>query len=170
MKTTWRFLLVGGFLCISSGTSSAQRFVAVVPSPPANPAQFVQPDPPSPLPDDGTWAQGWPDASYQQESPGAATQQETKSGQQPIYGYARGDQDFVDSKYVDYDKALALGKETLAQQSAPAPPEPSFADVVREVQHSATKSSDSTGIVVEQDSNGKLFECKGAGSTCHPVG
>jgi hypothetical protein len=167
MKTAWYFLFAGCSLCLSAGTASAQRFVAVAPSPPQNPAQFVQPDPPSTLPDDGTWEQGWPGTGYPQDSSSETMPQETKSEQQAVYGYATGDKHFVASQYMDYNKALELGKKILAQQSAP---KPASTDVVAEVPRQApTKPTDSKNIVVEQDNDGKLLECKGTGSTCHPI-
>jgi hypothetical protein len=168
MKTVRHFLIIGSLLFISAGPVSAQRFVAVVPAPPENPAQFVQPDPPSPVPDDGTWAQGWPGSSDSQEPSNGGAPLETKAGQQAAYGYATGDKDFVASQYMDYDKALELGKEILAQQSAS---EPVPTQAVQEVpQHPAAPvPADSKGIVVEQDNDGKLFECKGNRSTCHPI-
>jgi hypothetical protein len=169
MKTAWYFLLIGCLLFISAGPASAQRFVAVVPSPPENPAQFVQPDPPSPVPDDGTWAQGWPGSSDSQEPSSGSAPLETKAGPQEVYGYATGDKNFVASQYMDYDKALALGKQILAEQQAT--PKPASTQVVQEVpQHPAAPApADSKGIVVEQDNDGKLVECKGNNSTCHAV-
>jgi hypothetical protein len=51
-------------------------------------------------------------------------------------GYAHGDPDSVPSVYMDYDKALALGKEMLEQRSLPSLT-PSLGDVARALRQSS---------------------------------
>jgi hypothetical protein len=159
MKTTCYLLLVGWFLCISAASASAQRFVASVPAAPENPSQFVASDPAPAIPDDGTWEQGWPGPGSSQGSGDSGGTADSGSGDQGGgYGYAKGDGNFVASEYMDYDKALKLGKEQLAQEAASAATPADVAGVA----HIQTKPADSKGIVVEQGDDGKLFECKGA--------
>jgi hypothetical protein len=158
MKTTCYVLLVGWLLCISAVSASAQRFVASVPSAPENPSQFVASDPAPAIPDDGTWEQGWPGPGSSQGSGDSGTSDAGSGDQGGGSGYAKGDGNFVASEYMDYDKALELGKEQLAQQASSVPtPE----ETVGSVAHAETKPADSKVIVVEQGDDGKLFECKG---------
>jgi hypothetical protein len=82
---------------------------------------------------------------------------------EPGIGYAHGDANFVPSVYMDYDKALALGKRILEEQSKPQPetPSPSLGDVARALRRntSALPSPATPTISALQDNRGQLLIC-----------
>lgn len=170
MNRIHRFLLVGCFLCLFCGTVSAQRYTAVVSSPAPNPAYVDPPTASSPFPDDGSWSQGLP---FDSDLDGSSGDGGGSSGQGDSGNASYGGGNFVPSTYMDYEDALKLGESQLAQQGVPEPivsDVVSVADAARAAQGLAGTPADSTVIVLEQDNNGKVMECKGDASTCHPLG
>ncbi len=170
MNRIHRFLLVACLLCPFCGTVSAQRYTAVVSLPTANPAYVDPPTPSSPFPDDGSWSQGLP---FDSDLGNSSNDGGGGSGQGDSGNASDGAGNFVPSTYLDYDDALKLGESELAQQGVPKPivsDVVSLAEAVRAAKGLAATPADSTVIVLEQDDNGKVIECKGNAATCHPLG
>jgi len=79
-------------------------------------------------------------------------------------GYAHGDSDFRQSEFMDFDRAVALGKKILAQQVAP---KPSLGDIVRSMHlHPAIAPANTGTLMLLQDNNGKLFACRSSDTNC----
>lgn len=82
---------------------------------------------------------------------------------QYVIGYAHGDSNFVPSVYMDYDKALALGKRMLEEQSTPQSqtPPPSLGDIARALRHNSSvlQASASTPVSALQGNRGQLLIC-----------
>jgi len=84
---------------------------------------------------------------------------------------AHGDPDFIQSTFMDYDKALALGKKVLEEQ---AKPQPSLGEIARQLRQRARKyvpapapprsgSAPASGeekYLVIQDNQGNLLLCR----------
>ena len=171
MNPVHRFLLLGSFFLLTATTLPAQHFVAVVSSP--STGGFYGNS------GNSGWAPGpqemtsdWSDQAYS-DNGSVSLSPPTEPG----YGYAHGDDSFVPSEYMDYNKALALGKELLAQQVAPeqtpAKPsqaEPAFADVVRSLGlHANLAPGDSQGLIFRQDTHGNLVLCDDSTSRCRTL-
>jgi len=79
-------------------------------------------------------------------------------------GYARGDSDFQQSEFMDFDQAVALGKKILAEQAAP---KPSLGDIVRKMHlHPRISPAKAGPLVLMQDNDGKLFVCRTSDTNC----
>jgi hypothetical protein len=87
-----------------------------------------------------------------------------------VIGYAHGDANFVPSVYMDYDKALALGRRILEEQSKPQPqaPPPSLGDVARALRQTKSDSpaSASPSVSALQDNRGQLLICRVDVASC----
>ena len=97
-------------------------------------------------------------------------------------GFAHGDPDFIQSSYMDYNKALELGKKILEEQ---AKPQPSLGEIARRLRLAKRKylpppapapdSPPSSNVrppsayesyVVVQDSDGKPILCRSSDAVC----
>jgi hypothetical protein len=79
-------------------------------------------------------------------------------------GYAHGDTDFQQSEYMDFDRAVALGKKVLAEQAAP---KPSLGDIVRSMHlHPRIAPAKGSPLVLLQDNKGKLLVCRASDTNC----
>lgn len=91
---------------------------------------------------------------------------------------AHGDPDFVPSTYMDYNKALELGRKILAEQAAPPP---SLGEIARRLRKqprnyvpppapgpasSVTPLPGSRNIIFLQDSDGRPFLCRSSDPAC----
>lgn len=79
---------------------------------------------------------------------------------------AHGDADFEPSQYMDYDKALELGKKILEQQ---ATPQPSLGDIARSLRakrHGSEVSAPPENSGTMRTTTGKLPLCRGSGDSC----
>jgi hypothetical protein len=90
-------------------------------------------------------------------------------------GYAHGDPDFIQSTFMDYEKALALGKKILEEQ---AKPQPSLGEIARQLRQrarsyvpapapraNAAPSGDFKKWQIIEDSHGTPILCR-AGNKC----
>jgi hypothetical protein len=90
-------------------------------------------------------------------------------------GYAHGDPDFVQSTFMDYEAALALGKKILEEQ---AKPQLSLGEIARQLRHRSRSyvpapapgpksgsAGDSKKLQIIEDSHGTLILCR-AGNKC----
>lgn len=85
---------------------------------------------------------------------------------EPVITYAHGDPDFVPSVYMDYDKALDLGRRILEEQSKPLVPPP-LGDVARALRNgSDLPASARSPVSVIQDNRGRLLVCGADGISC----
>jgi hypothetical protein len=86
---------------------------------------------------------------------------------QPTIGYAHGEADAVPSRYMEYEQALALGKQMLEEESRPkpAPPEPSLGEIARQLRAASGAAAAEGKISAMQDGNGQLVICR-EGSGC----
>jgi hypothetical protein len=91
-------------------------------------------------------------------------------------GYAHGDPEFIQSTFMEYEKALALGKEILEEQ---AKPQPSLGEIARQLRlrtrkyvpppapnSSASPATRSEKLSVIEDTQGSPILCRGAGTAC----
>ena len=86
---------------------------------------------------------------------------------EPSMGYEHGDSTYVPSAYMDYDKALALGKRMLEEQFQPSqsPVQASLGEIARNLRQglgSATPNAKT--LSAPQDNNGQLIIYKGGGA------
>jgi len=90
-------------------------------------------------------------------------------------GYAHGDPDFVQSTFMDYEAALALGKKILEEQ---AKPQPSLGEIARQLRQRSRSyvpapapraesgsARDSKKLQIIEDSHGTPILCR-AGNKC----
>lgn len=90
-------------------------------------------------------------------------------------GYAHGDPDFVQSTFMDYENALALGKRILEEQTRP---QPSLGEIARQLRRrsrsyipapasraNSASADDSKKLHIIEDSHGTLILCR-AGNKC----
>ncbi|MGB2666987.1 MAG: hypothetical protein WAK48_23495 [Candidatus Acidiferrum sp.] len=85
---------------------------------------------------------------------------------EPQIGYAHGDPDPIPSTYMDYDKALALGRDIQEHRSAGST-EPSLGDVARALrQGSHPATADGKPLSAVQDRNGKWVICRDGDDRC----
>ena len=114
--------------------------------------------------DIGGWDFGFSDLHHPEEHPPFGV------------GYAHGDPDFIQSTYMDYNKAVELGKKILEEQ---AKPQPSLGEIARQlrvrsrtyVPPPARRSSNaapphSDSFVVIQDTHGTPVLCRSTDSAC----
>ena len=86
-----------------------------------------------------------------------------------VVGYAKNDAKFVPSTFMNYNDALALGKQQIAAAAKPSQEgaAPSLAEVARA--YKIVKVSQLHASLVQGDS-GKLEACDLNGSNCHRLG
>jgi hypothetical protein len=82
-------------------------------------------------------------------------------------GYATNDAPYVPSTFMNYEDALALGKQQLAamQSSSVSIAGPPLGDVARALR-GKKPPSENTKVMVLQDHDGKLLVCGAAVSLC----
>lgn len=83
-------------------------------------------------------------------------------------GYATNDGPFVPSTYMNYEDALALGRQQLAaaEKSQPSDPGPSLGDAARAFQAAKVPTLRLQSRVL-QDNSGNLQICNLNGNNCH---
>jgi hypothetical protein len=124
MRRLLHFILFGLFSLTFGAATPAQKFIAHVSTPETHRDRGW--DEPT-----GGWNQSW-GGGFRHHTRG-----QTSSDSEPAIGYAHGDADWVPSVYMDYDKALALGKELLNQQTEPHI-DPPLGDIARKLRESAS--------------------------------
>jgi hypothetical protein len=90
-------------------------------------------------------------------------------------GYGHGDPEFTQSTYMDYSKAVELGKKILEEQ---AKPQPSLGEIARQLRarartyvpppapRSSAAPSRPDSFVVIQDVQGRPILCRSSDATC----
>ena len=116
----------------------------------------------------GGWSSGW-GAGWGPSSFGS-------QGRRVVYedpreysiGYAKNDEPFVPSTYMNYEDALALGRQQLAdaEKAEPGDSGPSLGDVAR-VSRAGTVPTLRLQSRVLQDNSGNLQVCNLNGNNCH---
>jgi hypothetical protein len=85
-----------------------------------------------------------------------------------LVGYARNDGEFVPSTFMDYDDAVALGKQILAEQAADQSENPKFSVAAAARANRAVKvTTMRLRSRVAQDGDGRLVICNLNGNDCH---
>jgi hypothetical protein len=126
MRRLLKFFLTGLFFLTFAAVTPAQKFIAHVSTPDQHRGRGS--DEPY-----GGWNQSW--GAFRRHSGSRYSY-----ASEPEIGYAHGDSDWVPSVYMDYDKALALGKELQDQQTQPHV-DPPLGDVARKLRESATQTT-----------------------------
>jgi|GEM_PF-3433571 len=85
-------------------------------------------------------------------------------------GYARNDGDFVPSVYMNYEDALALGKQMLADEKARGKGEGAYslADAARAARIAKVPTMRLKSRIT-QDNSGKMLVCNLNGNDCHKL-
>lgn len=79
---------------------------------------------------------------------------------------AHGDADFQPSQYMDYDKAVALGKKILEEEAAPKPSLGDIARSLRASRHVTQTQVKPELLATKQDNHGKLPVCQSGSDKC----
>jgi hypothetical protein len=139
MRRLLKFFLFGLFLLSFAAVTPAQKFIAHVSTPEQHRSRsWSEPW--------GGWNQSWGGFRHH-------TRSYSFFDLEPTIGYAHGDSDWVPSVYMDYDKAVALGKELLDQQSQPHS-DPPLGDIARKLRESASQETPGgKPLSVTQESN-----------------
>jgi hypothetical protein len=85
------------------------------------------------------------------------------TGGEPTIGYAHGEPDAVPSRYMEYDQALALGKQMLEEEAHPkaVSAEPSLGEIARQLRQASGSTLSAKNVVAAtQDGNGQLVICR----------
>jgi hypothetical protein len=156
MRHALRFFLVGSIFLAFATVAAAQRLSAHVAPPqaaigghyPWSPGEYsYQP-------------QYIPSGRDRRHSSGSA-----QAGDHPV-SYAKGDENFEPSVYMDYDQALTLGKLQLQEQAKPQQ-EQSLGEVARALRgNPGATASNTMAFSATQGNNGQLVICR---DTCRPV-
>ena len=82
-------------------------------------------------------------------------------------GYVINDGPYIPSTFMNYDEALALGKQQLAAAASPTQPDsgPSLGDVAR-AYRIARNSTQAPSALAIQDNSGRLHICNLNGDNC----
>jgi hypothetical protein len=82
-------------------------------------------------------------------------------------GYVANDGPYIPSTFMNYDDALALGKQQLAAAAKPAQPDPgpSLGDIAR-AYRAARSSAQAPPTLALQDNSGRLHICNLNGDNC----
>lgn len=112
----------------------------------------------------GGWGGGWGSNSF------------GSHGRRVVYedpreysiGYAKNDGPFIPSTYMDYEDALALGRQQLAdaEKTEPGDPGPSLGDVARAYRADRVPTLRLRSRLL-QDNSGNLEVCNLNGNNCH---
>jgi len=114
-------------------------------------------------PDIGGWGFGFSDLHHPEEHAPFGV------------GFAHGDPDFIQSTFMDYDKAVELGKKILEEQ---AKPQPSLGEIARQLRarsrtyvpppapSSSVAPSRPDSFTVIQDIHGKPILCRSTDTSC----
>jgi hypothetical protein len=158
MKSLSRFFILAGIFLVSAAALPAQRFISAGSGPSFNfNSGFVGGGGYS-YPsygwgsDIGGWGFGDSGLHHPEEHPPFGV------------GSGHGDPDFLQSEFMDFDQAVALGKKILAEQAAP---KPSLGEIVRSM-HLRPRILPAKGgsLVLMQDNDGKLFVCRTSDTNC----
>jgi hypothetical protein len=147
MKCLVRFLFAASAFLILGTSAHAQRIIFYV-SAPAHSSSFHH---------RGTdWGWESPSSSFYSSH----RRQSVCATNEYIIGYAHGEPDFIPSTYMDYDKALELGRRMLEEQSKPEPEPIPLGDVARSLRsNSGLSALDRSPMSVLQDNRGRLVIC-----------
>jgi hypothetical protein len=176
VKRVLRFVLVGLFLGFFGKSISAQSITFVMPSSHTSPA--TGDSDPVVVPDNWSLGTDYSGTFYggsSSDSGSSSTDSDSGSASDnSSNGYAHGDADFVASTYMDYDAAVALGKEILAKQQSgmttgQTDPSVSVAQAARELKLKAAIPEGPNCLILDQDDSGKLVVCTDGTSSCRPV-
>jgi hypothetical protein len=126
MRKLLKFFFVGLVFLSFAAVTPAQKYIAHVSGPVSSRVGRGWDQPWG-----GGWGYSWYGHRHRRGGYGSGYSEE------PEIGYAHGDSDWVPSVYMDYDKALALGKEQLEQQGQPPASERPLGDIARELRESA---------------------------------
>lgn len=158
MRHFLRHLLFGCFSLVFAALTPAQKYIALVNTPQTYGYQRGG--------SEQSWGGGYPSwggGGYGRHWGGRSRYSEYA---EPQIGYAHGDPDPVPSTYMDYDKALALGREMQEQRSAVST-EPSLGDVARALrQGSRQATADGKPLSAIQDRNGEWAICRDGDDCC----
>jgi hypothetical protein len=126
MRRLLKFFLTGLLFLTFAAVTPAQKFIAHVSTPDQHRSRgWDQPY--------GGWNQSWGGFRHHSGS-------HYSYASEPEMGYAHGDSDWVPSVYMDYDKALTLGKEQLNQRAQPHV-DPPLGDVARKLRETANQAT-----------------------------
>jgi len=129
MKPVLRFLLLAGTVLLAATALPAQHFISSGSTPSFN-GGFGG----------GFGGYGYADSGwgYTYSNWGFADCDLHHPQEHPPFGvgYGHGDPDFIQSTYMDYDKAVELGKKILEEQ---AKPQPSLGEIARQLRQRARK-------------------------------
>jgi hypothetical protein len=80
---------------------------------------------------------------------------------EPTISYAHGEAEAVPSRYMEYEQALALGKQMLEEEAHPkaAPSEPSLGEIARQLRQGSRNATPEGKVSAIQDGNGQLVIC-----------
>ncbi|HEY6387558.1 MAG TPA: hypothetical protein VIX91_17925 [Candidatus Acidoferrum sp.] len=113
--------------------------------------------------DQGGWGSGWGPSSFGSHSGRVAFEPPREYS----IGYAKNDGPFVPATYMNYEDALALGKQQLAAERAePGDLGPSLGNVARAFRAGKVPTLRLQSRVL-QDNSGNLEICNPNGSNCH---
>jgi hypothetical protein len=126
MRRLLKFFLFGLFFLSFAAVTPAQKFIAHVSTPDEHRSRTWN----EPW---GGWNQSW--AGFRHH-----TRYQSSYDSEPTIGYAHGDSDWVPSVYMDYDKAVALGKELLDHRAQPQV-DPPLGDIARKIRESASQET-----------------------------
>ena len=112
----------------------------------------------------GNWSGGWGSSSF--GSHGRPVRYEDPRNYS--VEYARNDGPFVPSTFMNYEDAVALGRQQLgaAEKAAQGDDEPSLGDVARSYRAAKVPTLKLQSRVV-QDNSGRLAICNLNGNNCH---
>lgn len=150
MRRLFKFFLVGFLSLAFVPVTPAQKFIAHVSTP------------------DAHRGRGWDQPGLYQSWGGFRHHAgyHYSYASEPTIGYAHGDSDWVPSMYMEYDKALTLGKELLDQQAQPHM-DPPLGDIARKLRGSANQATnDGKPFSVIQDGSGQWVNCRSGDDRC----
>ncbi len=155
MRHFLRHLLFGCFSLVFAALSPAQKYIAHVSTPQTYGYQRGG--------SQQSWSGGyssWGGGGHRHDW---GSRSRSSGYAEPQIGYAHGDPDSVPGTYMDYDKALALGREMQEQRSA-ASTEPSLGDVARALrQGSHQATADGKPLLAVQGPNQQWVICRDGG-------
>ena len=161
MRQMSRFLLLGFFLLAVAASTPAQKYIGHVSSPSqsgfgAGSGQGYG---------NAGYVSGYGYASYDYHAEHGRRSRRgyrASTALEPGIGYAHGEEAAVASTYMEYDQALALGKQMLEAETHPTAvqAQPSLGEIARELrQGSSNPTQNGRTLTATQDGNGQLVIC-----------
>jgi len=159
MRLVLRFLLLTPVLLVSAAVTPAQKFIAHVSSPQSSSRG------PYPSAQGGGWYGHDIGFGYSEHGHRGHGGRSSSPAFEPTIGYAHGEPSAIASTYMDYDQALALGKQMLEAESHPAlpPAQPSLGEIARELRQASGAPAASGKLLAIQDGQGQLVICRDGG-------